>query len=85
VKSNREEKMSLKRGISVLSALGLLALNACSTTRTVVVRFEDLKSDFALMESSLCEGEWQAGISESSNGAGAVTAFHAFGGQDVRI
>lgn len=78
----------LARGFSVLCTLGLLALNACTTTQTVVVRFEDLKSDFAMMEFYLCEGEWQApdsGASRSSNASGEVAAFHSFGGHDVRI
>jgi hypothetical protein len=83
---NGEDKMSLKRGFSVFCALGLLALNACSGSQTIIVRFDDLKSDFFAMEYQLHEGEWKPGGERTSGAAGDLSvAFHRFGGPDVRI
>lgn len=41
-----------------LSCAILSSLTGCLPTQTIIVRFEDLKSDFFALEASLEAGEW---------------------------
>jgi len=49
------------RRFTFVTALGLIVLSmtaGCLPTQTIIVRFEDLKSDFFALESTLQTGDW---------------------------
>lgn len=52
-------KLKMKRYACTFVALTTVALlSGCLPTHTIIVKFEDLKSDFLALENSLKQGEW---------------------------
>lgn len=73
--------MNLSGILRVTGFLFLIGLNACtSSPRTIVVRFEDLKSDFFAMEYRLEQGEWNGDAGD----ARTATERGLQGARDVR-